>query len=275
MEAKQHPHAELWCSWDFISLSLTVYRAPYTCTRCKKKDQAQIAKKNLGSAFGDSQNSTKFSTYTSPYAHSHPAYSSSVTSEPAKDSPKIAGMKPGIQCPVPGCSNFFFSIQSGSPALCTKHRIEQQNALARAAAPKPAAPVSRAFQKEKLYPMKPEDKQHLKRKRQTTKRSSNGSHQDMDQEPHTMFTFQPSGKSSNVAFKTPELIRKPSTPTRPSPRSALRKTVEQREKQASMSKSPEEVEKAVDDLNRSLGSASMAEPPTEPNSGFTGRLFSR
>jgi hypothetical protein len=42
-----------------------------------------------------------------------------------------------------------------------------------------------------------------------------------------------------------------------------------------MTKSPEEVEKAVDDINRSLGSASMAEPPIEPNSVFTGRLFSR
>ena len=97
----------------------------------------------------------------------------------------------------------------------------------------------------------------------------------MDQEPHTMFTFQPVGKSSNVAFKTPELIRKSSTPTRPSPRSALRKSLEQKEKQASIAKSPEEVEKAVDDLNRSLGSASMAESPIEPTSGFKGRLFSR
>jgi hypothetical protein len=253
-----------------------VYRAPYTCTRCKKKDQAQTAKKKLGSAFEDSQNSTKFSTYNSPYAHSHPAYPSSITSEPAKDSLKTTGMKPGIQCTVPGCTSFLFSIQSGSPALCTKHRIEQQNTLAKAAAPKPAAPVSRAFQKEKLYHIKPEDKQHLrKRKRQTTKRSSNGSYQDMDQEPHTMFTFQPSGRSPNVAFKTPELIRNSSAPTRPSPRSAFRKTLEQKEKQASITKSPEEVEKAVDDLNRSLDSASMAESPIEPISGYTGRLFSR
>ncbi len=252
-----------------------MYRAPYTCTRCKKKDQAQTAKKKLGSAFEDSQNSTKFPTYSSPYAHSHPAYPSSVTSDPAKESPKITGMKPGLKCTIPGCTNFFFSIQSGSPALCTKHRIEQQNALAKAAAPKPAAPVSRAFQKEKLYPMKPEDKQHLKRKRQTTKPSSNGSHQDMDQEPHTMFMFQPSGKPPNAAFKTPELLPKPSTPTRPSPRSALRTTLEQKEKQAGITKSPEEVEKAVDDLNRSLGSASMAEFPMEPTSSITGRLFSR
>jgi hypothetical protein len=182
-------------------------------------------------------------------------------------------MKPGIQCTVPGCTNFFFSIQSGSP-LCTKHRIEQQNALAKAAAPKPAAPVSRPFQKEKLYTMKPEDKQLAKRKRQTTKRSSNGSYQDIDQESHTMFTFQPSGKSPNVGFKTPGLIRRSSTPTRPSPRSALRKTLEQKEKQASITKNPEEVEKAVDDLNRSLGSASMAESPIDPTSGF-GRLLSR
>jgi hypothetical protein len=274
MEVKQHSQAEFWCSWILFLQSLTVYRAPYTCTRCKK-DQAQIAKKNLGAAFGESQNSTKFSTYTSPYARSHPAYPSSVTSEPAKDSTKITGMKPGVQCPFPGCINFVFSIQSGSHALCTKHRIEQQNALAKAAAPKPAAPVSRAFQKEKLYPMKPEDKQHLKRKRQTTKRSSNGSHQDMDQEAHTMFTFQASGKASNVGSKTPELVRILSTPTRPSPRSAIRKTLELKERQANITKSPEEVEKAVDDLNRSLGSASMAESPIDPISGLPGRLLSR
>lgn len=96
----------------------------------------------------------------------------------------------------------------------------------------------------------------------------------MDQEPHTMFTFQPSGKSPIVGFKTPGLIRRSSTPTRLSPRSALRKTLEQKEKQASITKNPEEVEKAVDDLNRSLGSASMAESPIDPTSGF-GRLLSR
>jgi hypothetical protein len=185
-------------------------------------------------------------------------------------------MKPGIQCEVHGCTNFIFSIQSGSShPLCTKHRIEQQNASAKAAAPKPAAPVPRAFQKEKLYPVKPDDKPFLKRKRPIAKRPNSASHQDMGQESHTMFTFQPPGKASDFAFKAPEPIRNPPTPTRPSPRSSFKRTPEQKGGQASLAKSPAEIEQAVDDLNRSLGSASMAESPIEAVLGWQGSLFSR
>jgi hypothetical protein len=228
----------------------------------------------LTSAFGDSQNSTKLATpsYTSPYAHSNPG-PSSVHSEPLKESAKPSGIKPGIECEIVGCSTPIFYLPSGSRPLCTKHRIEKQSASAKAAAPKPAAPVSRSFNKDKLYPPKKDDKQYLKRKRPAAKRSNSGNHQDMGQESPTTFTFQPPEKQ--FTFKAPEPLRHPPTPTRPSPRSAFRRTPERKGKQASMAKSPTEVEQAVDDLNRSLGSASMAESPIEPVSAWQGNLFSR
>jgi hypothetical protein len=182
-------------------------------------------------------------------------------------------MGPGIQCEVAGCTNFLIFVQSGFRPLCTKHKIEQQSASAKAAAPKPAAPVSRSFNKDKLYPIKPDDKPFLKRKRPAAKRSSSGGHQEIGQESLTMFTFQPQEKE--FTFKAPEPVRNPPTPSRPSPRSAFRRTPEQKRKQATMTKSPAEFEQAVDDLNRSLGSASMAESPIEPIAAWQGNLFSR
>jgi hypothetical protein len=252
-----------------ILQSLTYFSAPWTCKHCKDK---QENKKKIAAAFSTSQSSTKFSTppYNSPYTLSHPA-PKSVVSEPAKESPKIQGMKLGIQCEVDSCTTFLFTLPSGSRALCPKHRIEERHASAKAAPPKPA-PAPRSFNKDKLYPVKPDDKPFLKRKRPVAKRSSGGSHQDMCQE-QSMFTFQPPARSE-FTFKAPEPVRSPPTPTRPSPRSAFKRTPEQNGRQTNKLKSPGEVETAVDDLNRSLSSASMAESPIEPTTGWQRSLFS-
>lgn len=257
--------------------SLTHFRAPWTCTRCKKN---QENKQKISAAFSESQSSIAFGapTYNSPYSHSHSA-PKSVVSEPTKESPKIPGMKLGILCEIAGCNNFFFALPSGSRPLCPKHRMEQQYKSAKAAPPKPA-PAPRAINKHKLHTIKPDDKPYVKKKRPVGKRSSSGNQQDMDLELQSMqsmqsiFPLKPP-EIREFTFKPPEPIRSPPTPTRPSPRSAFKRTPEQHRRQTSKLKSPEEVEKAVDDLNRSLGSASMAESPIEPTPGWQGSWFSR
>jgi hypothetical protein len=252
----------------FLQL-LTSSSAPWTCTRCKNRE----SKKKIASAFSASQSSPIFptSSYNSPYspAHSDPK---SMISEYSKDSPKIPGMVPGMQCEVAGCTSFLYALPSGSRPLCAKHRAEQRNASAKAAAPKPA-PAPRPINKHKLHTVKPEDKHLLKRKRPDAKRSTGGSHQEMGREATNMFTFQPSAKSE-FTFKAPESIRSLPSPKVLSPRAASKRTPERNRNLASAAKSPEEVEKAVDDLNRSLGSASMAESPIEPTPGWQGSLFS-
>jgi len=253
------------------------------CSRCtNKKAQAKESKRKISSAFSDSSSSTRFTaiSYTSPYAHSQPG-PKSVVSEPAKDSPKVSSMKPGIKCEVSGCNTPLFAIPSGLRPLCQKHRIAQQHASARAALPKPA-PARRSIDKSKLHTVKPDDKpflkksdDNLKRKRPAAKRSSSGSHQEMGQGSHSTFTFQPPEPTMDFTFRSPKSLQNPPTPPRPLAGLFPKRTPEHAGPRQSLTKSPREVEKAVDDLNRSLGSASMAESPIETNSARQGNMFSR
>ena len=189
-------------------------------------------------------------------------------------------MKPGIKCEVNGCNTPIFTLPSGSRALCPKHRIAQQYASAKAAPPKPA-PAPRSIDKSKLHTIKPDDKpfvkksDDLKRKRPTSKRSSSGSHQEMGQSSTSNFAFQLPEQNLDFTFRAPQPLQNLSTFPRPLAKAAPKRTPEHTEPQKSSTKSPSEVEKAVDDLGRSLGSAKMAESPVENSFTRNGNVFPR
>jgi hypothetical protein len=173
----------------------------------------------------------------------------------------------GIRCEIVGCNNPIFMVSSNTRPLCAKHRAEQQNASAKNIAPKPA-PVSRPFNKSKLHPVKPEEKHLLKRKRPAARTTSSTSFHEFGQSSHPSFIFQAPEAHAQFIFNAPDTVRSPPMPATSSPRSVFKRTPEQKGNQfqflASINKSPEEVEQSLDDLNRSLGSASMAESPIEP-----------
>jgi len=198
--------------------------------------------------------------YNSPYAPSNPT--PNAHSESPKESKKMAG----IRCEIPGCNAPIFYLPSNTRPLCTKHKAEQRNASAKNLAPKPA-PASRPFKKDKLYPVKPDDKQFLKRKRPIARSTSSASPYEYGQITPTSFTFQAPEARTEFIFKAPETFRSPPMPAASSPRSVSKRTQEQTgmlfQFFPSTNKSLEEIEQSVDDLNQSLGSASMAESPIE------------
>jgi hypothetical protein len=161
-------------------------------------------------------------------------------------------------------------VPSNARPLCIKHKQEQRHASAKAAPPKPA-PVSRPFRKDKIYPVKPDDKQFLKRKRPIAK--STDSYNGLVYDSLSPFTFQATPDSrSEFTLKPSHTLRSPPVPAVLSPGSASKKTPELRRRQfqfvASAAKSHEEIDQSVDDLNRFLGSASMAESPIEPTASW-------
>jgi len=157
------------------------------------------------------------------------------------------------------CGSFILHVPANTRPLCTIHKAAQQNASAKAMAPKPAH-VPRPFRKEKIYPVKPDDKPLLKRKRPVAKTTT--SHEFV-QDTQATFMFSASKTYTEFTFKTPE-AQSPPAPAVPSPRDIRKRTQEERgrlfQALASGTKTPEDIE----DLNLSLGSASMAESPIEP-----------
>lgn len=219
----------------------------------------------IAAAFSASKASKSISaSYSSPYARSDP------TPTAPSESPKESTKMPTIRCEIAGCNNIILYVASNTRPLCIKHKQEQRHAIAKAAPPKPAS-VSRPFRKDKIYPVRPDDKQLLKRKRPAAKSANNASYQDS----HSPFAFQAAPDArSEFTFQSPQTLRSPPVAAAPSPtpRSASKRTPEQKGRQfqffASAAKSSEEIEQSVDDLNRSLGSASMAESPIEPTASW-------
>jgi hypothetical protein len=182
------------------NVRLILDRVDFTCKKCREKTTS---------------NTTTTSTTSTPYASPYAApilkpNPSILTSNEAKDTSKMTA---SYICEAEGCKTPIFHNPSDTRPLCKLHQIKEMYQISKQALPKPIA-VSKPFRKDRLYPVKPDDKAHmnpsLKRKRSTTKRNMASEDSTFALDPRRPILSPPRGITRKVTSAT-------TSPLKPTP----------------------------------------------------------
>ncbi|CZR59646.1 uncharacterized protein PAC_09540 [Phialocephala subalpina] len=116
------------------------------------------------------QSSTATLSKDIPLSSRIPPSSEDLPEKPAVQEESSTVNDGKLRCQAPGCGAIIFTATTANRTLCFKHEVFQKANDAKARPPPPkTAPVSRPFNKSKMYPARPDDKpfinKALKRKR--------------------------------------------------------------------------------------------------------------
>jgi hypothetical protein len=175
------------------------------------------------------------------YVNPVPTFSSTTPKEPERKNS-------GYACEIAGCKTVMYQKKATGRNLCKPHEVQERHKIASAMPAVKTAPSSKPFKKSKLYPVKPEDRQLLKRKRNSVSRRSIS-----DDTGPSLFERSPQ-KIRSISRSVPDV---------PSTKSTPKRTLRERGAVLNFLASKTNHGDQEDDFNHSLGSASMVESPID------------
>jgi len=177
------------------------------------------------------------------YVNPVPTFSSTTPKEPERKNS-------GYKCEIAGCKTVMYQKKATGRNLCKHHEVQERHKIASAMPVVKTAPSSKPFKKSKLYPVKPEDRQLLKRKRNPVSQRSIS-----DDNGLSLLERSPQ-KIRQISRSVPDVPSTKTTPKRtPQKRGVLNLLVPK------TNHGDQE-----GDFNHSLGSASIVESPIDTGS---------
>lgn len=137
--------------------AVNVCRPDFICIDCMKRM--------------DAASSQPSGTYGLPYIHQDATLAPAVPATPPKEAPKKATTI--ALCEVENCNEPIFVVPSGQRRLCQRHRILERAERAKTTTVKITRIEGRPFDKRKLNPMKPEDRELVTDRKRRRRRARN------------------------------------------------------------------------------------------------------
>lgn len=178
------------------------------------------------------------------YVNPVPTFSSTTPKEPERKNS-------GYACEIAGCKTVMYQKKVTGRNLCKHHEVQERHKIASAMPAVKTAPSSKPFKKSKLYPVKPEDRQLLKRKRNPVSQKSIS-----DDNGPSLLERSPQ-KIGPISRSVPDVPFTKTTPKRtPQKRGAVLNLLASKTNHGDQE----------GDFNHSLGSAGMVESPIDTGS---------
>lgn len=118
----------------------------------------------------DASSSQPSGTYRSPYVYQDATLAPIVPAASPKEAPKKTTTVP---CEIENCNELIFAVPSGQRRLCQRHRILERAKRAKIIPVKITRIEGRPFDKRKLNPLKPEDRELVTDRKRRRPRASN------------------------------------------------------------------------------------------------------